>query len=361
MSRLSILIAVLFAMACSSRSAAPLPILQHSDAAPSIESAHNLVEQKSNLKTKVEGARRDVGYYACPGAGQIEYLSNPSRAHSNVLVFAGKFAGQAPCGELVSGLKQPLGLVVDGRTHDLYVANIGGEDILVFHRGETTPYNTYIDNANPGHEHQATVDVAVTRDRVVIASNSGEGSGGGGGSISTWLMGAKGGTFVGHFPMPNVEQGGFVTVGENGTIYFNEVELGVLKTFIWSVSCPAGACGTMTQALSQPFNGNYGLATDAEGDLVVSDTGATYGIGSIETFELPNPIPSTFSIVGRSVGITINPVDQHLFVANDLSDSADEYIYPSGVFVGVSQQGAEIRPALRSIPASLPPLRKPPL
>jgi len=75
--------------------------------------------------------------YSCPATGPLKYVSD-GRDHA-IDVFAGRFAGQAPCAQLaLSSLQNPQGLFVNPGTHDLYVANTGAGDVIVFHRGETT-------------------------------------------------------------------------------------------------------------------------------------------------------------------------------------------------------------------------------
>jgi hypothetical protein len=68
------------------------------------------------------------------------------------------------------------------------------------------------------------------------------------------------------------------------------------------------------------------MAFDSAGDLF-----AIYGVAN--TFELPNPNPSTFPLIGSPWGMAINEQGNHLFVA-DNNGYADEYSYPSGVLIG---------------------------
>src|SRR5580704_16167705 len=67
---------------------------------------------------------RDVsGYNACPASGTTEYVSDYFQ--NVIVIFHGNFHGQAPCGQITSGLSLPWGMYVDQSTHDLYVANTG--------------------------------------------------------------------------------------------------------------------------------------------------------------------------------------------------------------------------------------------
>jgi hypothetical protein len=261
-------------------------------------------------------------FFACPANGPIKYVAD---YNNNVInVFTGKFAGQSPCGRITSGLSSPWGLYVEPGTHDLYVANDTDQDILVFHRGQTTAYNTYRD---PGQ--QDPVDVTVAKDGTVIASNFVQINFREAGSISTWIKGPNGGTFVGNFPASNGSTAMFVTVQKNGTIYFddypNQTNVGVL----YSLSCPAGKCGAQTQVAGVSFNVPGGLASDETEDLLADN-----GFGTAQTFELPNPNPSTFPVLGVPTGMAINELDHHWFVADGSDNDAAEYSYPDGKLIG---------------------------
>jgi DNA-binding beta-propeller fold protein YncE len=262
-----------------------------------------------------------VGYYACPANGQIEYASDA--VHWVITVYAGNFAGQPPCGRITTGVQQPSGLHVDFATHDLYVANSGGGNILVFHRGQTSPYNTYSDPIQ-----QYPIDVTLVKDGTVIASNLSS-FGSEAGSLSTWIGGPNGGTFVGNFPMTHDEQGGFIAVRKNGTVYYNDIDLTTKQGALWSLSCPAGACGTQTQVAGVSSIDPAGMAIDSTGDLLMTDTS---GVG--ETFELPNPNPKTFPIFGHPYGIAMNQSGHHLFIGDWSGPKVQEYAYPSGTFIG---------------------------
>jgi hypothetical protein len=266
-------------------------------------------------------SRHFTSFDACPATGPIVYASDDT--NNIVNIYAGKFAGQAPCGQIAwSGFNFPYGLFVKTDTHDLYVANSG--DVLVFHRGQTTPYNTYVDPTN-----QVPNDVVVAKDGTVVASNLGQFGGPEAGSISTWIGGPSGGTFVGNFPMSNDIEGGFLTVQKNGTIYFNDLDNSAVG-FLWTVSCPAGACGTQTQVTGVSFAAPAGLGSDDAEDLLAVDQGAK----TADTFELPNPSPATFSLTGIVFGMALSRQDHHLFVADALNNDAAEYAYPSGTLIG---------------------------
>jgi len=272
--------------------------------------------------------QRMASHYSCPATGPIKYASD---SRNNIInVYVGRFAGQAPCGQITSGVVAPQGLYVKIDTHDLYVANMGGFNVLVFHRGQTTSYNTYTD---PGV--QFTNDVAVAKDGTIIASNQRQRKAGGElGSVSTWIGGPNGGKFVGTYPMTNDEQGGFVTVRMNGTVYYNDFDATTGHGALWSLSCPAGVCGAQTRVAGVSLRSPGGMVFDPRDDLLAVNSDLSVHKSTADTFELPNPKPKTFALVGIPFGMAINELDDHWFVADPQNNDAAEYLYPSGKLVG---------------------------
>ena len=117
---------------------------------------------------------------------------------------------------------------------------------------------------------------------------------------------------------------------EDGKLYYDDIDsLG--NGSLWSVSCPAGACGVQTQVAGITF-GNFpaGIKFDTSGDLLVNDAAAL----TADTFELPNPKPKTFPLSGVPVGLAVDPLKNHWFVADPTNNVGVEYLYPSGVLVG---------------------------
>jgi hypothetical protein len=266
-----------------------------------------------------------VSFDTCPATGPIAYVSD---AHNSVIyIYKGPFAGQAPCGQITAQLHTPYELYVQAATHDLYVANYGGSGISVFHRGHMRPYNHYTDPTG-----QNTADVAVASDGTVIAINVSQSQGQEDGSISTWIGGPGGGTFVGNFPLTsNNAAGASLAIDGNGTVYFDDFRCTVKCGELWTVKCPAGACGTQTQVAGVAFNAAGGMAFDSSGDLMITDAGSP-GAGQI--FELPNPHPATFSLDDAPFGMAISRRDHHWFVAYSTNHDAAEYSYPSGTLIG---------------------------
>jgi hypothetical protein len=261
--------------------------------------------------------------YSCPATGSLRYVSD---VINNVInVYTGPFAGQQPCGQIAAvGFNGPVGMHVVVLTHDLYVANWRGGNILVFHRGQSTPFNTYTDPSG-----QLPTDVTVAPDGIVVASNEIC-------SLSTWIGGPNGGTFVGTFQKPECREVGitYIAVGENGTLYYVNNKGGFYRAALWSVACPSGNCGVPAQILGARVDYfGEGVAVDSAGD-VLAIKASEYGRNNkLATFRLPNPNPTIMDLApGTPMGLAINGPDHLVFIA--YNTGAYEYIYPSGKLLG---------------------------
>ena len=282
--------------------------------------------QHDSLNITTAPRRHLASYYSCPRHGSIEYVSDYS--NDVVYVYVGKFAGQAPCGQITSGLYRPAGLYVDTSTHDLYATSYVNGNILVFHRGQTTPYNLYTDPSG-----QLVRDIGLAKDGTVIASNVESFTALEKGSISTWLPGPNGGTFVGNFPMTNDQTGGNLALKRDGTVFYNDTASNG-QPQLWKVSCPAGACGAERQVTGVSIVSYGGMVFDNTGDLLLSESGNC----SVDTFELPNTQPSKFGLSCYPSGIALDAIHNHFFDAvydtSTLSSYAQEYSYPSMTLIG---------------------------
>ena len=296
------------------------------------------------LKLRLAPPHHYASFDACPATGTIEYLSDYS--NNVVNIYKGKFAGQAPCGQLApSGMSNPQGMFVKASTHNLYVANTGGHDILVFHRGATTPFKTYTD---PGTQNPD--DITVAKDGTVIAANIFQANFQEAGSISTWH---KDGSFVGNFPMPNSFEGLYVTVQKDGTLYYNDVDLTSGSGLLWTGSCPNGACGAFASTgATTSFPG--GLRSADGEDVVQIDQNAPGG-GALVTYE-SFPTGTSCAIgAGDPDAMDINATQHHVFYADALNDGGGEISYPSCGAIGTVPGNANGLPIGAAVdpPASL--------
>jgi hypothetical protein len=175
-----------------------------------------------------------VSFDTCPATGPITYISD---YNDNVInIYAGPFKGQVACGAISgSVVHEPEGLFV-GSSHQLYVANTGGGDVLEYARGGSSPIATFTDPSG-----QFPDDVTVTNDAVIASNISSVNQNGG--SISTWHIG---GLFIKNYPMINDIQGLFVTVQKSAVdkIYFNDIDANSMAGVAYKGKCPGGVCGT---------------------------------------------------------------------------------------------------------------------
>ena len=240
-------------------------------------------------------------FLACPASGPIVYFSDFN--NSTISVFTLPLAGQSPCGMITSasGLLNPQGMIV--KAGNLYVANTGAGDILAFHRGSTTPFQTYTDTVNGS---QFPVDVTVSADNTVISSNifgSNEA-----GSLSTFNKTT--GATIGNFPNSAGANTYFVTVQHDGTVYYDD------NTFsIYVGSCPAGACGSFAgTGATMAFPG--GLRSADGEDVILQDQSGAGG-GDADEYEA---FPSTFTSCPLNgvdpVSFDINRPQHHYFYAD---------------------------------------------
>jgi len=245
------------------------------------------------------GGGHRVSFNNCPATGTIEYISDFNL--SQIRIYAGNFAGQAPCGTLTNGILNPQGMIV--KAGSLYVADTGNGNILRFARGATTANKTYTDTINGS---QFPVDVTVSADNTIIASNifgSNEA-----GSLSTFNKTT--GATEGNFPNAAGANTYFVTVQKNGTVYYDD------NTFdIYVGSCPAGACGAFASTgATMAFPG--GLRSADHEDVILQDQSGAGG-GDADEYEA---FPSTFTSCALNgsdpVSFDINHSQHHYFYAD---------------------------------------------
>lgn len=233
-----------------------------------------------------------VSHNSCPATGMIIYMSD---FVNNVINIYDSSLTQ--CGQ-IAGLSNPQGMGV--HNGNLYVANTGGENILAFHRGASTPYLTATDPSG-----QFPVDVKVAPDGIIIASNIFSPNTGIG-SISTFT---RKGVFVGNFPRADLFESYFITIFHNGTVYedgFDNYHVGAL----FSLSCPAGNCGADTE-LGTPFSSPGGLTENKSNDLVATDQAGDVAY----TFELPKIFPTSFFYENGGINVTIDTTMTRPFMA----------------------------------------------
>ena len=268
--------------------------------------------------------RPGAGFNSCPATGTIEYMSD--FGNSAIYIYSGNWSGQQPCGIMTnatSGLVNPQGMTV--HAGDLYVANTGLQNVLVFHRGATTAYKTCTDTTNGGNY---AVDVTVARDKTIIATDIFDGNGVG--SISTWKYNCA---FVNSYQNPTGNLDYFLTVQRNGAVFFDGSE-GTVRT----ASCPGGTCGTfnVVSGISYGFPGGLrssGTAGNFDNHLLLDDQSYSGGGSALDQF-LPTGSVIPWNPSSDVVSFDINHTNHHVYGADAGLNEGIEMTYPGGVLKG---------------------------
>ncbi|HEY5095375.1 MAG TPA: hypothetical protein VII69_09690 [Candidatus Eremiobacteraceae bacterium] len=252
-----------------------------------------------------------VGFNACPAAGTLIYMSDFNLGVVNIYK-GGNTSPLVLCGQL-TGLANPQGMIV--KAGNLYVANTGGLDVLAFHRGATTPFITYTD---PSCSGQFTVDVTVSSDNIVYASNIFGGSCEG--SISAWNKNS--GALIGNMQNPDGNETFFLTIQNNGTMYYDD------PTGLFKQTCTAGSCNSNSNT-GATFTFPGGVRSEDGEDLALDDQGNGSTTGPVTTFE-----PPAFGSGGvcnhagtDDVSFDVNHSQHHMFLADAGLDQLTELKY----------------------------------
>jgi hypothetical protein len=242
---------------------------------------------------------------------------------SDIQVYRQTGTGQSPVGTIVNGVINPQGMTVTANG-DLYVANTGANNILVFKKGHLNPYRTLSDSG------QYPVDVAVDTDGTVYASNIFD-TNAIAGSVSVYAPGANSPTA--NYAVPNNLKVLFDALNDSSTLYVNYIDLntglGAMVKFY------PGSGTAHSTAVTTGFPG--GLQFDNTQDLLGLDQLGPYaGI-----YELPAGSPSfTFaSDNGDPLGVALVRNERHVYVSDAVFGVVHEYTYPGGVEVNTISSG----------------------
>ncbi len=185
---------------------------------------------------------------------RLTYLSDFYNGTVTVFTRGGTQVGQ------IAGLANPQGLFVDSN-RNLWVANTGGSNVLVYPRGATSPSATLDD------PDERPSDVTVCPNGTVYVSNIIKGSTLGG-DISVYAPGATSPT--GKLGLPNQGRDFFITCDANdnvfSTIQFPDVSYGVVEY--------AGGLQTGESQLPIGLQFPGGIKLNNAGNLLVADQNA---------------------------------------------------------------------------------------
>lgn len=247
------------------------------------------------------------------GSAPIIYVAETFADQVQVFDQAGK--GQAPIATIDEGLLQPEGMFVTP-DEDLYVANLAGQDVAVFHKGATAPYETLTDSS------EQPVDVAVDTNGTVYVTNYEDTNNDiGSGSISVYAGGST--TPTSTLSIPGNAYVEDCTLDKTHDLY---VGYRIDSNGKWAIAKFNNGTGT-PHTTAFKIAGAGGMQFDAAQNLAVIDVVNT-DIAIYKT-GMANPIQTIF--VGNGVdGVAFNGGGNHVYAANPNALTIYEYAFPSG-------------------------------
>jgi hypothetical protein len=264
--------------------------------------AYHLVKstKRKNRSAKSLQPMRQVGL-----RGNVLYIADASNDLINVYRQGGG-PGQAPIGQLTD-LDEPTGMVVapDG---DLYVSNYDNNLVSVYHRGQTTPY----ESLNAVDTNAGGNDIAF-----------------GGGNLYVGNLGSIIQVFAGGATSPtstltdsNVNEIYSIAVDSTGDVF--DTGYGSVGAVVDEFPAGSSTATTLPIALSSGCGGDGGLTVDAGGNLYVNDCGS----GIVSEYAAPY----TGSFVKQllyggtpAYGITITPAGSDAWLASRGAEAGLEY------------------------------------
>jgi hypothetical protein len=238
----------------------------------------------------------------------LVYISDFSNDVVNIYLQAGK--NQTPVGVL-SGLANPQGLHVS-RNGDLYVVLSGAAMIQVYHRGQTTPFETLNDSSTGAEAVSVTVD---SKGKVYVGHL-------GANIISVFAKGSLTPTHT--ITDPHASSLFFIAADSIGNVFasnFDSNGIGHVDVF------SRGKVKQLPMTLLFPG----GVKVDKNDNLLVDDQSAL----TISTYAPPYTSPPTnvMTLTGDPVSFTLTSSEQAIWDANAVNVDGEEYSYlnnPSG-------------------------------
>jgi len=251
-----------------------------------------------------------------------QYYSN------DVQIYEQAGSNQSPVGALTSGVVNPQGLWVTPNG-DVWVANTGASNVLVFKKGQLNPYKTLND---PG---QYPVDVVVGTDGIAYVNNIID-TAGGPGSVSVYAAGSVNPTST--LTVPNNSRVFFNGMSHNDHLYVDYADTNLNGQM---VKFKNGTGHAHPTGITFANNGNGafpgGVEFDQTNDLIANDQIALFtGI-----WELPTATPNfTFNTSdGDPLGLALRHDEQHIYITDALNGVIYEYTYQGASLVNTISNG----------------------
>jgi YVTN family beta-propeller protein len=236
-------------------------------------------------------------------------------AANNAIYVYNNVPNATPARVITTGINSPQGLTADG-SGNLYVANAGANDVLVFAPGSSTPSRTYTQGlARPS-------DVAVSTTGELYVTNAQ------GGNVVVYPPGSITPSITWQSPVANSQTLGIALQNPAGGDAYVAYESpgggGVLQ-------CPIGDNVCVATGISVP--GAFAVApqyTTSPLSLFVSDVNNNV----VDVFQLRHGRTPAAQIhtAGTPFGVALDSTFTHLYVANQTATGGqlNEYAYPGG-------------------------------
>ena len=230
-------------------------------------------------------------------------------------IYSQKGKNQAPIGQITNSLSEPLGLYVT-KNGDLYAANYGSDNVVVFHKGKLSPYATLTVGA-------LVSDITVDPKGTVYAVEY---------DSSTICVIPKGSTTCTKTLTDSYDSGLYWIASDSKGDLIVDGYSHTVEEF------PAG----QTNATQLPQTDSFpsGVAFDKKDDLLFTDGGSGSG-GTIYAYKKPwtgSPI-YTVPTDGQPFGIALNSSEKDVWDSNLGLGIGEEYSIPGGSLIDTTQGG----------------------
>ncbi len=210
-------------------------------------------------------------------------------------------------GQITSGVNQPEGIATD-KHGNLYVSNLSGNTVTVYHQGQTSPYLTLTESNGPD-------DVAVAKNGYVLAGDVG-------GGVDVYPPGATSPST--RLTNPAIFDVDGVGVDSNNNVY--AAGTGSSAVVIEFANMSGSGTNLGLTGLTSPA----GALVDNHGNLVISD----FAAGLIDIYPPGHTSPSGTISVSEPDRTSINNRENTLYVPQGSNYSVDILSYPGGSTLG---------------------------
>lgn len=270
-----------------------------------------------------------------PNPAPVKAWMSPKKNSGNLL-YASQFysndvqiydqvgSNQSPIATITNGVVNPQGMWTTPNG-DVWVANTGANNILVFKKGQLNAYKTLNDSG------QYPVDIVVGVDGTAYATNIFD-TAGGPGSVSVYAPGSTNPTNT--LVVPNNAKVLFDGMSHNNHLYVNYID----------ATTGAGAMVKYKNGTghAHPTNITFafpgGIEFPLNNDLTANDQlGPWTGI-----WELPTATTSfqwATPNAGDPLGLALRHDEKHVYVSDALNGSVYEFTYEAGSLVNTISNG----------------------